>query len=340
MHFNMAMTTKIIFAGLCIAAGLVSCIGTSKTKGIVTKVAQEEHILTATITGDTGDTLSFSITDAGLVQSQGIRPGDTLEVMYSGQYHPYMVAESATLHPKQLISGDHDSHGCIDSAGYTWSEVQKDCIRLWEKGIRLESTDGSNRTAFLVFAPDSMQVELFFSDGSDNEILQRRTLPSGTHVWNLEDDDTKNVRREADGQWTISQRTSTLFRSSRDETAMELGRMQMHSYKGLLPAASCPGIEYKLTIRSREHSGDGTFKLTLTYKEAENGEDRTYTYNGKRLTMRGIPGDDNATVWQCVADGNNQVFNFLREDGNTLILLNDKCEKPQTDLNYSLKLVE
>lgn len=56
--------------------------------------------------------------------------------------------------------------------------------------------------------------------------------------------------------------------------------------------------------------------------------------------MRGIPGDDNATVWQCVADGNNQVFNFLREDGNTLILLNDKCEKPQTDLNYSLKLVE
>lgn len=334
------MTTKTMFAGLCVVAGLVSCTGTSKTKGIVTKVAQEKHVLTATITSNTGDTLSFSIPDTSLAQSQEIRLGDTLEVMYSGQYHPYMAAESATLHPQQLPGGDRDSHGCIGSAGYTWSEVQKDCIRLWEKGIRLESTDGKNRTAFIVFAPDSMQVELFFSDGTANEILQRRTLPSGAHVWNLEDDDTKNVRCEADGQWTISQRTSMLFRSPREETATELGKMQVHSYEGLLPAASCPGIEYKLTIRNREHSGDGTFQLALTYKEAENGEDHTFTYNGKRLTLRGIPGDDNATVWQCVADDSNQVFNFLREDENTLTLLNDKCEKAQTDLNYSLKLVE
>lgn len=334
------MTTKIMFAGLCIAAGLASCIGASKTKGIVTKVAKEEYILTATITSENGDTLSFIIPGTSLAQSQGIRPGDTLEIMYRGQYCPYIVAESATLYQQQLLGGDSDSHGCIGSAGYIWSEVQKDCIRLWEKGIRLESTDGRNRTAYIVFAPDSMQVELFFSDGSDNEILQRRTLPSGTHVWNVEDDDTKNVRREADGQWTISQRTSIIFRSSNVETATELGKMQVHSYEGLLPAASSPGIEYKLIIRNREHSGDGTFQLTLTYKDAENGEDRTFIYNGKRLTMRGIPGDDNATVWQCIADGNNQVFNFLREDENTLTLLNDKCEKAQTDLNYSLKLVE
>lgn len=334
------MTTKIMFAGLCIVAGLSSCISANKTKGIVTKVAQEDHILTATITSDTGDTQPFRIPGTSLVQSQEIRPGDTLEVMYRGQYHPYMVAKSATLHPQQLLGGDSDSHGCIGSAGYTWSEVQKGCIRLWEKGIRMESTDGSNRTAFIVFAPDSMKVELFFTNGSENEILQRRTMPSGTHVWNMEDDDTKNVHREAEGQWIISQRTSTLFCSSRDETATELGKMRVHSYEGLLPAASCLGIEYKLTVRNREHSGDGTFQLTLTYKEAEDGGDRTFTYNGKRLTMRGIPGDDNATVWQCIADGNNQVFNFLREDEKTLILLTDKCEKTQTDLNYSLKLVE
>ena len=31
------------------------------------------------------------------------------------------------------VGNDKDEHGCIDSAGYTWSEVQKDCIRLWEK---------------------------------------------------------------------------------------------------------------------------------------------------------------------------------------------------------------
>lgn len=41
------------------------------------------------------------------------------------------VAEQAdTVH---VVGGDKDKHGCIASAGYTWSEAQKDCIRLWEK---------------------------------------------------------------------------------------------------------------------------------------------------------------------------------------------------------------
>ena len=30
------------------------------------------------------------------------------------------------------VGDDKDAHGCIASAGYTWSEVLKDCIRLWE----------------------------------------------------------------------------------------------------------------------------------------------------------------------------------------------------------------
>lgn len=238
------------------------------------------------------------------------------------------------------LGGDRDSHGCIGSAGYTWSEVQKDCIRLWEKGIRLEDVNDGGRSAFIVFSPDSTQAELFFSDGSETEILFRRTTPAGAHVWNIEDDDTKNVRQEADGCWTITRRKSILYRSAREETATELGEMQIHSYEGLLPAASCPGIEYSLTIRNRQHSGDGTFMLTLNYKEAENGEDQAFTYTGKRLTLRGIPGDDNATVWQCTTDDGKQTFNFLCEDEKTLTLLNDKFEKPRTELNYSLTKVE
>lgn len=30
----------------------------------------------------------------------------------------------------QAVGNDRDEHGCLASAGYTWSEVQKDCIRL------------------------------------------------------------------------------------------------------------------------------------------------------------------------------------------------------------------
>lgn len=114
------------------------------------------------------------------------------------------------------VGNDKDSHGCIASAGYTWSEVQKDCIRLWEKGVRMHAADDAKKTLFLVFSPDSAQVELFFSEeGAPNEILDRRNLPSGDYAWNVEDDDTKNVRRE-DGKWTVSQRGKLIYRQTEE----------------------------------------------------------------------------------------------------------------------------
>ena len=108
------------------------------------------------------------------------------------------------------VGNDKDEHGCIASAGYTWSEVQKDCIRLWEKGVRMESVADKENTAYIVFASDSLQVELFFSGDQPNEILDRRSLPGGDYAWNVEDDDTKNVRL-VDGLWTISQRGDLIY---------------------------------------------------------------------------------------------------------------------------------
>lgn len=191
---------------------------------------------------------------------------------------------------------------------------------------------------------ENIQSATIVSDGGDTlsfsipcasidqarEILPGDTILviySGTYHAYMVADSAKLYLRQIDG-------------GDLEETATEMGSIQTHSYVGLLPAASCQGIEYKLTIRNREHSGNGTFQLTLTYKEAENGEDRTFTYNGKRFTLRGIPGDDNATVWQCITDDNNNIFNFLRENVNKLTLLNDKCEKAKDNLNYSLRLVE
>lgn len=56
-----------------------------------------------------------------------------------------------------MVGNDKDEHGCIASAGYTWSEVQKDCIRLWEKGVRMDAVGDANEPLFLVFSPDSTQ---------------------------------------------------------------------------------------------------------------------------------------------------------------------------------------
>lgn len=124
---------------------------------------------------------------------------------------------AAETEKTEIVGDDKDEHGCIASAGYTWSEVQKDCIRLWEKGVRLASVDDAENTLFIVFSPDSTQIELFFSEeDAPNEILDRRSLPAGGYAWNMEDDDTKNVRLE-NGKWTVGRRGKLIYKQVADK---------------------------------------------------------------------------------------------------------------------------
>lgn len=319
------LSCAILFAVACTSNNHIN-----QSKGVLTDVDMN----TVTIVTEKNDTLQFNTVDADKKEVNGLSFGDTLAVYFQGKYQQGMPAlKLISYSQKQLLGGKRDEHGCLISAGYTWSEVQKDCIRLFEKGIRMTATDGSNRSAYIVFAPDSACVELFFSDGIPNEIWQRRSLPSGEHVWDAEDDDTKIIRF-IDGVWTINQCGRLIFKEKSSSTALE--EMQESTYQGLLPSASGSGIVYLLTIYSSKYSGDGTFKLTLTYKEADNGKDMSFTYRGRRFTQRGIPGNNDATVWQCISDEGNETFNFLKENETTLTLLDNDFKKSQTKLNYSL----
>ena len=108
-----------------------------------------------------------------------------------------------------FVGNDKDDHGCIASAGYT-GEVRKDCIRLWEQGVRMESVADKANTAFIVLHPIRCKWNCFSLMISQTEILDRRSLPVGGYAWNVEDDDTKNVRQE-NGKWTISQRGNLIY---------------------------------------------------------------------------------------------------------------------------------
>ncbi|MCP9612162.1 META domain-containing protein [Coprobacter tertius] len=115
-----------------------------------------------------------------------------------------------------LIGVDLDSHDCNSAAGYTWSNLKGDCIRIFEDGIRMNSVTDKNSTtsAFIIFSADSAQVELFLPDDGRRPLLDRRKLSSGGYSWNEEDDDTYNVR-EKDGRWIIEQRGIELYRSEK-----------------------------------------------------------------------------------------------------------------------------
>lgn len=65
------------------------------------------------------------------------------------------TAESAAR--PQSVGGDRDAHGCNASAGYSWSVVRGQCLRIFEAGLRFEPdptpTQGAVFAAYLVLAP-------------------------------------------------------------------------------------------------------------------------------------------------------------------------------------------
>lgn len=93
--------------------------------------------------------------------------------------------------PEQhLVGSDRDSHGCIGSAGYQWSALTKQCVRLFEQSIRLNPTDADQTSsAFVLFNADQSQAEL--------------TLPSSEqHLL---------TRQGAEGNWSWQGSGYTLF---------------------------------------------------------------------------------------------------------------------------------
>lgn len=86
-----------------------------------------------------------------------------------------------------LVGGDTDSHGCKASAGYTWSTLKKECIRVFENSTRLNhAEDGKTYTtaAYVIF--DANKAELFLDTQKESIILERKTEGDSWRKDNLE----------------------------------------------------------------------------------------------------------------------------------------------------------
>lgn len=87
------------------------------------------------------------------------------------------------------VGGQKDEHGCLIAAGYTWSQVKKECVRIFESGIRLNPQDTSldqTTSAFIIFNEEQTVAELFlpFEKGS---LLLERTGAEGNYQWKYGD---------------------------------------------------------------------------------------------------------------------------------------------------------
>ena len=100
-------------------------------------------------------------------------------------------------------------------------ESQTPCdldLQLFREGIRTESVSGDRHPTYVLFSKDSLYADLYESGSGIKERLERRTLPTGAHVWNIEDDDTRNLSF-ADGCWTVSLRGKQKLKQSQKEKA-------------------------------------------------------------------------------------------------------------------------
>jgi hypothetical protein len=75
-----------------------------------------------------------------------------------------------------VVGVGEDLHGCKSSAGYTWSELEKECIRIFERGTRLtpvkSETGEMLMPAFVIFKDNS--AEIFMQTEKAPIILKRK----------------------------------------------------------------------------------------------------------------------------------------------------------------------
>lgn len=129
-----------------------------------------------------------------------------------------MIGTSCTHKSNEtLIGGEKDSHGCLVAAGYSWSAIKNDCIRVFDDGVQLTNSQDKDATsaAYLVFSADSSKIELFLPTGGENEknpILRREGKDAVSWSSKSKSMDAYRVLEEGDS-WVLYKGQTEIYRS-------------------------------------------------------------------------------------------------------------------------------
>lgn len=81
-----------------------------------------------------------------------------------------------------VLGGDKDAHGCIGSAGYTYSQIKKNCVRTFEEKIKLkEVATNGDYIAAVIFSKDKKKAEVFVKDAEGGSVILTR--PGKAKAW-------------------------------------------------------------------------------------------------------------------------------------------------------------
>lgn len=99
-----------------------------------------------------------------------------------------------------ILGSDIDENGCVASAGYRWSELRNDCIRVFEEGFRLNPVnveegnpeenelEDNDVSGFVVFNSDKSKAEIFMAHQEKTIVLDEKSAPGlyGDKNWELD----------------------------------------------------------------------------------------------------------------------------------------------------------
>jgi hypothetical protein len=90
----------------------------------------------------------------------------------------------STISLAQMVGNDRTKHGCIPSAGTTYSFIKKDCIRVFEQEVKLTSVDNGSsyvKQTCIIFSKDNKKAEIFLN--SEEGTVLTRTGSKGKYIW-------------------------------------------------------------------------------------------------------------------------------------------------------------
>ncbi|MBX3256937.1 MAG: copper resistance protein NlpE N-terminal domain-containing protein [Chitinophagaceae bacterium] len=108
------------------------------------------------------------------------------------------------------------------------------------------------------------------------------------------------------------------------------------TFEGTIPCADCGGIKTELILyQDIANAENNTYTLSETYLGGKLG-DTTFTSNGKWDILKGMKGDDTATVYFLNYDEPDDSRYFLKKGDAAIIMLDKDQQLIESPLNYTL----
>jgi hypothetical protein len=89
------------------------------------------------------------------------------------------------------LVNDKDENGCLTSAGYVWSKVNKECVKVYT-GIQLNPIDKSDNedesmSAYILFNENASKAEVFLPNETSSIVLirEKEGKPWVSQDWQL-----------------------------------------------------------------------------------------------------------------------------------------------------------